>query len=119
MNRRVRQIGPTPMVAEGLFEFWWKGDTLYARNNAVRDSYLFAWSFKSGLLPGSPCAYLSALPDDLKRGIAAAFIAAPTKDKAAFDRLLTFPRRWCSSGRRARTVRRHPGDRGLRHRRLR
>ncbi|MFI4976443.1 MAG: ureidoglycolate lyase [Caulobacterales bacterium] len=31
-------------VAEGLFEFWWKGDTLYARNNAVGDSYLFGWS---------------------------------------------------------------------------
>ncbi|HTZ37207.1 MAG TPA: ureidoglycolate lyase [Stellaceae bacterium] len=31
-------------VTEGLFEFWWKGETLYARNNAVGDSYLFAWS---------------------------------------------------------------------------
>ncbi|KAH8888003.1 hypothetical protein GQ53DRAFT_872132 [Thozetella sp. PMI_491] len=31
-------------VTEGLFEFWWKGDTLYARNNAVGDNYLFAWS---------------------------------------------------------------------------
>ena len=31
-------------VTEGVFEFWWKGDTLYARNNAVGDSYLFGWS---------------------------------------------------------------------------
>ena len=31
-------------VAEGVFEFWWRGETLYARNNAVGDSYLFAWS---------------------------------------------------------------------------
>jgi len=31
-------------VAEGLFEFSWKGETLYARNNAVGDSYLFGWS---------------------------------------------------------------------------
>jgi hypothetical protein len=31
-------------IAEGVFEFWWKGETLYARNNAVGDSYLFAWS---------------------------------------------------------------------------
>lgn len=31
-------------VAEGLFEFCWKGETLYARNNAVGDSYLFGWS---------------------------------------------------------------------------
>jgi ureidoglycolate lyase len=31
-------------VTEGIFEFWWKGETLFARNNAVGDSYLFAWS---------------------------------------------------------------------------
>src|SRR5579864_6489504 len=31
-------------VTEGLFEFWWKGQTLYASNNAVGDSYLFGWS---------------------------------------------------------------------------
>jgi ureidoglycolate lyase len=31
-------------VAEGLFEFSWRGATLYARNNAVGDSYLFGWS---------------------------------------------------------------------------
>src|SRR5215475_12045512 len=31
-------------VTEGIFEFWWRGDTLYARNNAVHDSYLFGWS---------------------------------------------------------------------------
>jgi hypothetical protein len=31
-------------TTEGIFEFWWKGDTLYARNNAVGDNYLFAWS---------------------------------------------------------------------------
>jgi ureidoglycolate lyase len=31
-------------VTEGIFEFWWRGDTLFAQNNAVGDSYLFAWS---------------------------------------------------------------------------
>jgi hypothetical protein len=31
-------------IAEGVFEFWCKGETLYARNNAVGDSYLFGWS---------------------------------------------------------------------------
>lgn len=31
-------------VTEGRFEFWWRGDTLYARNEAVGDSYLFGWS---------------------------------------------------------------------------
>ena len=31
-------------VTEGVFEFCWRGATLYARNNAVGDSYLFGWS---------------------------------------------------------------------------
>jgi len=31
-------------VTEGLFEFSWMGETLFARNNAVGDSYLFGWS---------------------------------------------------------------------------
>jgi len=31
-------------VTEGLFEFCWQGATLYARNHAVGDSYLFGWS---------------------------------------------------------------------------
>lgn len=31
-------------VTEGLFEFSWRGETLFARNNAVGDSYLFGWS---------------------------------------------------------------------------
>jgi hypothetical protein len=31
-------------TTEGVFEFWWKGQTLYARNNAVGDNYLFGWS---------------------------------------------------------------------------
>ena len=31
-------------VTRGVFEFWWRGETLFARNNAVGDSYLFGWS---------------------------------------------------------------------------
>jgi hypothetical protein len=31
-------------VTEGLFEIAWRGQTLFARNNAVGDSYLFGWS---------------------------------------------------------------------------
>jgi ureidoglycolate lyase len=31
-------------ITQGIFEFHWKGETLFARNNAVGDSYLFAWS---------------------------------------------------------------------------
>jgi phosphonate transport system substrate-binding protein len=43
--------------------------------------------FKSALLPGSPYAYLSDLPDELKKSILTAFIEAPARDKATFDRL--------------------------------
>jgi hypothetical protein len=39
-----KNTGDQGGVTEGLFEFTWKGETLYARNNAVRDSYLFGWS---------------------------------------------------------------------------
>jgi ureidoglycolate lyase len=39
-----RNTGNQGGVTEGLFEFCWKGETLYARNNAVGDSYLFGWS---------------------------------------------------------------------------
>ncbi len=31
-------------TAEGLFRFAWRGDALWARNEAVGDSYLFGWS---------------------------------------------------------------------------
>jgi len=31
-------------ITEGIFEFAWKEGTLFARNNAVGDSYLFGWS---------------------------------------------------------------------------
>jgi ureidoglycolate lyase len=27
-----------------VFQFWWRNETLFARNNAVGSSYLFAWS---------------------------------------------------------------------------
>ncbi len=43
--------------------------------------------FKSGLLAGSPYAYLTDLPADLKQAIVKAFMDAPAKDKAAFARL--------------------------------
>ena len=31
-------------VAEGVFSFWWEGEILYGRNDAVDDSYLLGWS---------------------------------------------------------------------------
>lgn len=43
--------------------------------------------YKSDLIPNSPYAYLDSLPPDLKAAIWKAFQAAPTKAKAAFDKL--------------------------------
>jgi phosphonate transport system substrate-binding protein len=42
---------------------------------------------KSDLIINSPTAMLSSLPPDLKAAIKQAYLQAPTKDKAAFDRL--------------------------------
>jgi hypothetical protein len=39
-----RNSGDQGGVTEGIFEAWWSGETLYARNGAVGDSYLFGWS---------------------------------------------------------------------------
>ena len=43
--------------------------------------------FKSDLIANSPYAYMADLPDDLKAAIRKAFAEAPTKAKAAFDKL--------------------------------
>ncbi len=70
---------------------WWNADNnsnltrMVAKGMAKKEDYRII--FKSGLLAGSPYAYLSGLPDDLKKAIKQAFLDAPTKDKAAFDRL--------------------------------
>ena len=42
---------------------------------------------KSSPIINGPYAYNTDLPEDLKAAIAKAFFDAPTKDKAAFDRL--------------------------------
>ena len=70
---------------------WWNADndsnlTRMVAKGMVKKSD-FRIVFKSGLLPGSPYAYLSTLPADLKKAILTAFLEAPKKDKAAFDRL--------------------------------
>src|SRR5689334_24534254 len=31
-------------TTEGVFSFWWKGEVLYGRNEAVNDAYLLGWS---------------------------------------------------------------------------
>jgi phosphonate transport system substrate-binding protein len=43
--------------------------------------------FKSDQIVNSPIAYLDSLPADLKKKIEQAFFDAPTKDKAAFEKL--------------------------------
>jgi len=70
---------------------WWNSDTDSNLTRMVNKGMVkkgdFRIVFKSGLLPGSPFAYLSDLPADLKQAIVKAFMDAPVKDKAAFDRL--------------------------------
>jgi phosphonate transport system substrate-binding protein len=70
---------------------WWNADDdsnltrMVKKDMAKKEDFRII--FKSELLPGSPYAYLSSLPDDLKQSIQKAFMAAPAKDKTAFDRL--------------------------------
>jgi phosphonate transport system substrate-binding protein len=49
------------------------------------EDFRIAW--KSPLLAGSPYAMLNDMPDGLKKAISEAFIDAPAKAKAAFDKL--------------------------------
>jgi phosphonate transport system substrate-binding protein len=70
---------------------WWNSEsdsnlTRMANKNMVKAEE-FKIVFRSDKIPGSPYAYLSSLPADLKASITKAFFDAPTKDKAAFDRL--------------------------------
>jgi ureidoglycolate lyase len=50
-------------ITEGVFEFAWRGQTLYARNNAVGDAYLFGWSDwpETAAAEGSPAPRERAL----------------------------------------------------------
>ena len=70
---------------------WWNSDTDSNLTRMVTKGMVkkedFRVIFKSGLLAGSPFAYLSDLPADLKQSIVKAFMEVPTKDKAAFNRL--------------------------------
>ncbi len=70
---------------------WWNSETdsnltRMAKKGMVKKED-FRIVFKSGLLAGSPAAYLSNLPSDLKAAIKKAFLETPVKDKAAFARL--------------------------------
>ncbi|MBO0736459.1 MAG: phosphonate ABC transporter substrate-binding protein [Alphaproteobacteria bacterium] len=70
---------------------WWNADNdsnltrMVHKGMAKKEDFRIV--FKTPLLPGSPNAFLSTLPADLKERIKAAFIEAPVKDKPAFDRL--------------------------------
>jgi hypothetical protein len=88
-------------VAEGIFEFWWRGETLYARNNAVGDSYLFAWSNRPeeaaaetaaaspGLARQLPSRRRPAFLPVARRGFCGATLPG---DDGTPDRFVTF---WC------------------------
>ena len=70
---------------------WWNSDDdsnltrMANKNLAKKDDFRII--YKSDLIPNSPYAYLASLPPDLKAAIAKAFMEAPTKAKAAFDKL--------------------------------
>ena len=70
---------------------WWNADNdsnltrMAAKNLAKKEDFRII--YKSELIPNSPYAYLADLPPDLKAAIAKAFADAPTKAKAAFDKL--------------------------------
>lgn len=70
---------------------WWNSEddsnlTRMANKGMVKKDD-FKIVFRSEKIPGSPYAYLASLPADLKAAIQTAFMEAPKRDKAAFDRL--------------------------------
>ncbi|MGL5363133.1 MAG: PhnD/SsuA/transferrin family substrate-binding protein, partial [Bosea sp. (in: a-proteobacteria)] len=70
---------------------WWNSEddsnlTRMANKGMVKVAD-FKTVFKSERIPGSPYAFLAALPADLKAAIVKAFMDAPKNDKATFDKL--------------------------------
>ena len=70
---------------------WWNSDTDSNLTRMVNKGMVkkddVRMIFKSDLIQGSPYAYLTALPPDLKKAITTAFVEAPKKAKAVFDKL--------------------------------
>ncbi|MDB5489983.1 MAG: phosphonate transporter substrate-binding protein [Reyranella sp.] len=70
---------------------WWNAENdsnltrMASKGLAKQDDFRII--YKSDLIPNSPFAYLASLPPDLKAAIVKAFDEAPTKAKAAFDKL--------------------------------
>jgi phosphonate transport system substrate-binding protein len=72
------------------FNFWNSeedGNLQRMANKGMVKAADFKIVFKSERIPGSPYAYLTSLPADLKASIVKAFMDAPKNDKATFDRL--------------------------------
>jgi phosphonate transport system substrate-binding protein len=70
---------------------WWNDDKesnllRMDRKNMVKAAD-FRMIFKSEQIVNSPTAYLSTMPDDLKKSIRDAIMTMPTKDKAAFEKI--------------------------------
>jgi phosphonate transport system substrate-binding protein len=70
---------------------WWNSeeDSNLSRmaNKGMVKKEDFKIVFRSDKIPGSPYAYLTSLPADAKAAIRQAFFEAPTRNKAAFEKL--------------------------------
>lgn len=70
---------------------WWNSeqDSNFSRmvNKGMVKPEDFKIIFRSDLIAGSPYAWLASLPAEAKAAILKAFLEAPQKDKAAFERL--------------------------------
>jgi phosphonate transport system substrate-binding protein len=70
---------------------WWNSETDSNLQRMAAKGMVRAEEFRivdrSDKIPGGPVVMLSSLPEGLKAAIRKAFMEAPAKDKAAFDRL--------------------------------
>jgi phosphonate transport system substrate-binding protein len=70
---------------------WWNSETdsnlarMAAKGMVKADEFRII--DRSAKIPGGPVVFLSSFPAEMRAAIAQAFLDAPTKDKAAFDRL--------------------------------
>jgi phosphonate transport system substrate-binding protein len=72
------------------FNFWnseTDGNLQRMANKGMVKREDFKIVFRSDRIPGSPYAYLTSLPADLKAAIRTAFFESPTRNRAAFERL--------------------------------
>jgi phosphonate transport system substrate-binding protein len=83
-------LGVQQGTCEAAFN-WWNSEEDSNFLRMVRKGMVKAEDFKiifrSDLIAGSPYTWLDDMPTELKAAIMKAFVEAPRKDKAAFDRL--------------------------------